>query len=153
MDTEVIENGFPKLRGGGYRLTSPEDGNYNCIAWALNCETLVFQYVPYPSKANYWPPGILRDDTLESWMEVFRLHGYEPCGSAALEAGIEKIAIYLGDDGVPTHVAKQTLDGKWSSKLGIREYDIEHESLGLLEGTDADEDGKVGQIMKNSSAQ
>lgn len=34
--TEEILKAFPGLRyDGGFRITSPEDADYNCIAWAF----------------------------------------------------------------------------------------------------------------------
>jgi hypothetical protein len=43
-----------------------------------------------------------------------------------------KIAIYVDAAGKPSHAAKQTGDGAWSSKIGDWE-DIEHKLLSSLE--------------------
>lgn len=56
----------------------------------------------------------------------------------------EKIAIYVDDSGDPSHAARQTSSGKWTSKIGELE-DIEHGSLSDLEG---EAYGTVAQIMK-----
>lgn len=147
MRDPELEQCFPKLQTGAYRITSPEDPKYNCVAFALGCVTLFFQRYSFPSKTYYWPPQVERDDTVESWMKVFALHGYMPCDNGELESGVEKIAIYVGTDGEPSHVAKQLPSGWWQSKLGS-DYDIEHETLDLLAGEDEDEYGTVQVFMK-----
>lgn len=49
-----------------------------------------------------------------------------------MEVGFEKIALYAkGNEFM--HVARQSPNGKWSSKLGRLE-DVEHDSLEVLEG-------------------
>ena len=72
------------------------------------------------------------EETLASFQVVFEGMGYLECESNALEAGYEKIAIFVDNDGVPTHAARQLQSGAWASKLGDWE-DIEHESLSTLE--------------------
>ena len=79
-------------------------------------------------------------------MQAYQTLGYTPCNSAVLEVGYEKIALYVRDDGIPVHAAKQLPTGKWSSKLGSIE-DIEHE----LEGLAGEQYGKVGQVLKRVS--
>lgn len=61
------------------------------------------------------------------------MNSYKVCKSGELEPGLEKIAIYVDDAGVPQHVARQLTDGAWISKLG-RAEDIRHDSLESLEG-------------------
>ena len=80
-------------------------------------------------------------------MMVFALHGYQPCDNGELAPATEKIAIYVGADGEPSHVAKQMASSWWQSKLGSG-HDIEHETLDLLEGNEEDEYGKVMVFMK-----
>ena len=58
---------------------------------------------------------------------------------------MQKIAIYLNSSNSPTHVARQLLDGRWTSKLGSYE-DIEHSRLAGLEGLDPAY-GAVGCFM------
>jgi hypothetical protein len=48
----------------------------------------------------------------------------------------EKIVLYgvrVGTDIVPTHAARQLVDGRWTSKLGNCE-DIEHDTIEMLNG-------------------
>ena len=67
------------------------------------------------------------------------------CSDSSLEAGYEKIAIYV-KDGIPTHAARQLGDGRWTSKLGKYE-DIEHDSLDALNGDGYGEYGRVALFM------
>lgn len=71
------------------------------------------------------------------------MNSYKVCESGSLESGIEKIAIYVDDSGIPQHVARQLQDGTWTSKLG-KEEDIQHNLLEALEG---DLYGKVTVFM------
>jgi hypothetical protein len=89
-----LEECFPKLRNSNYNRTSDADPKYNCVAYSLGCTKLNFQLVSFPSKIYFWPPGIPRDDTVESWMQVYIRHGYSVCETGDLEPGTEKIAIY-----------------------------------------------------------
>jgi hypothetical protein len=140
-----LENRFPKLRNGGYHVTSSKDPRYNCIAFAVGNLTRWWQWMPARTKGYYWP--IDWDNSLNSWMEVFRLHGYKPCENGDFEPGIEKIALYVDEDNVPTHVAKQDVDlGKWTSKLG-KGKDIAHDTLEVLAGFQIDEYGIIKQFM------
>ncbi|KYC37161.1 hypothetical protein WA1_46890 [Scytonema hofmannii PCC 7110] len=54
---------------------------------------------------------------------LYQTFGYTRCNSFELESGFQKIAIYTkpsGElDGVPTHVARQLPNGRWTSKLAV----------------------------------
>jgi len=145
MRDPELEADFPKLRNGGYRITSPHEVGYNCIAHALYDSRQFWQFMRGRTKGYFWP--LNWNNSLAAWMEVFRLHGFTPCESGELETETEKIAIYVRPSNSPTHVARQVESGKWTSKLG-KDYDIEHDSLDLLEGDEADEYGKVEVFMK-----
>jgi hypothetical protein len=58
---------------------------------------------------------------------------YQVCSDGGLEPGVEKVAIYVDDFGIPQHVARQLPDGTWTSKLGKGE-DIGHVSPESLAG-------------------
>lgn len=145
LPSTELEQCFPNL-AGKYKLTSPKDGTYNCVAWAVGDIKAFWDDVRILGrrvKGYYWPPGISAD-TLEGWKEVFKLHAYHECDSGAFDSDFEKIAIYVDADGAPSHVARQTGSGTWTSKLGVS-CDIEHETLDSLEG---EEYGTVGAIMQ-----
>jgi hypothetical protein len=85
-------------------------------------------------RGYYWPPGVAKDESLESWLKIFEIHGYRLCDSADLEPDYEKIAIYGNPESLqPEHVARQKKSGVWVSKLG-KGADIEHDTLAALSG-------------------
>ena len=129
--TKKLEILFPKLQHAHYRITSPPERRYNCIAWAAANPS--DWWWPEPEGPAHWPPGVARALTLAAFHQAFATLGYEPCDNAELEPGFEKIAMYARADGIPTHAARQLQAGPWTSKLGRME-DIEHE-LGDLTGT------------------
>lgn len=141
-----LEQSFPRLTAENYKLTSPKDEAYNCVAWAVGDTNNFWDDVSvkgYRIKGYYWPPGISAD-TLDGWKRVFEIHGYNQCDSDAFESEFEKIAIYVDAYSNPSHVARQTGTGEWTSKLG-KGYDIRHKTLDALEG---EEYGKVAIIMQ-----
>lgn len=146
MNPEELQRLFPKLKESQYSIKSPEDPRYNCVAFAIGDQS---QWWEHGARLCYWPPGVTRGDTLESWISVYELHGYVKAdySDTGLDFGVEKVAIYVDLDLTPTHVAKQLPNGKWKSKLG-RGNDIEHDELEALEGDQMDEYGIVAQIMK-----
>ena len=136
-----LENDCPGLCESPYTITSPRDPNYNCIAFAVGDVTHFWYDVKLAG--YYWPPGVASADTLEGWIQVFREHGYVETDDASLNLEYEKIAIYVGTDGCPEHVARQKASGMWTSKMG-KGVDLEH-SLDALEGVFY---GKVTKIMQ-----
>ena len=135
-----IEGTFPAPRSTMWAITSPEDIGYNCVAWAAG-ETAAWWW-PDAHEQYFWPPDVPRQVTLEAFVEAYRHMGYIRCGSAELEPGFDKIAVFIDATSRPTHAARQLPTGTWTSKLG-RSEDIEHE-LSALEGTQY---GSVAVIM------
>jgi hypothetical protein len=136
-----LEQTFPALAKGGYRITSPSDKHYNCIAWAIGDAEHWWWPVP-EGKEVFWPIGAARGETLAAFRDAFASLGYVACDNEEPELGFEKIALFANDQGVPLHAARQLPSGRWTSKLGELE-DIEH-ALHDLEGTAY---GSVVQIM------
>jgi hypothetical protein len=137
---EVLRQRYPGTATHHFKLTSPEDKHYNCVAFAAGDTRQWWSSDPFAG-LFYWPEGAPREYTVHAWTATFSLLGYTPCDSDALEVGREKIAIYADGD-YPTHVARQLPSGLWTSKLGKRE-DVEHE-LPALVGT---EYGRVAMIL------
>lgn len=137
-----LEESFPGLADGRYYITSPHDPTYNCVAWAVGDTNRFWDDVGM--KGYYWPPGAGTADTLDGWKKLFSIHGYQESRSSDFDRKFEKIAIFIGFDGCPSHVARQTETGAWTSKLG-KSFDIEHWTLEALEG---EEYGKIGVIMQ-----
>jgi hypothetical protein len=135
-----LEEDCPGLRESSYKITSPKDPKYNCIAFAAGDTSQWWEDVRI--RGYYWPAGAQPADTLQGWMRIFEIHGYVETEDRTLEIDYEKIAIYASADG-PEHVARQKASGVWTSKAG-RGVDMEH-TLDSLEG---DLYGKVVKVMK-----
>jgi hypothetical protein len=122
---------FPNLHRDEYEVTSEETSDYNCIAHAAGKDDNWWWPDDPPA---YWPDGHDKAETLEAFIKLYAaigfVHGENQ--SYELEAGIEKIALYVDGDGVPTHAARQLADGTWTSKLGEWE-DIQHKTLKAME--------------------
>jgi hypothetical protein len=139
-----LERFFPRLRGSAYRVTSPRDRRYNCIAWAAGDTQRCWWPGAPPDDDGYcWPPGVSEEETVAAFLAAFATLGYVPAMGEELEPGWEKVALFADALGVPTHAARQLADGHWTSKLGRLE-DIEH-NLRDLEGEDY---GRVVQVLK-----
>lgn len=135
-----LERFFPKLAEAPYRVTSPPDENYNCVAWAAG--SIETWWEPDPTGLYHWPPGVARELSIDAYIQAFRSLGYEPCSDMKLESGFEKVAIYA-KGARPAHAARQLENGRWTSKLGEFE-DIEH----ALEGLVGDQYGDVVRILR-----
>src|SRR5947209_10788962 len=96
----VNESLFPDLARTGYRITSPADAVYNCVAWAVG-RTSAWWW-PDPAGFDFWPVTLPREETVNAFVELFRLLGYIPCAEEGLEVGWEKVALYALK-GEPTH--------------------------------------------------
>ena len=109
---------FPRLADVQWRVKSPFDRTYKCIAWAA-CRT---DHIWWPHeddplpKGIYWPPGIPRNRKVETFVQAFERLGYRPCGKdSSFEFGYQKVAIYAWNPDFVTHMARQhflgNLDG------------------------------------------
>ena len=137
--TPLLEELFPALRN--FSVTSPQEGRYNCIAWAVGTNDLWW----WPDYDNYLPPEVPINNGAAALMGAFGSLVYEPCSDGGLEDGFEKVAIYESSSGVQ-HMARQLRTGRWTSKIGQLE-DIEHGSPTELEGSDY---GTVVQYMRRA---
>lgn len=127
---DVLLARFPKLANTHFEITSPASDSYNCLAWAAGDSAR--WWWPDALETSYWPPGVLRQATVECFVDAYRTLGYEVCATTLLDTNVEKLAIYA-KGGRPTHIARQLRSGDWTSKLGAS-VDIRHELPGL-EGT------------------
>ena len=134
---------FPQLESSPYEITSPEDAQYNCVAWAAGPAEVRRRWWPAPSPFYFWPVEP-REETVAGFIRAFGELGYTVCDAADFEPGVEKLAIYADETGTPTHMARQLPSGHWTSKLGELE-DIEHLTLGQLGGSDY---GRVVQFLE-----
>lgn len=114
-----IDDTFPGSVGN-HAITSKPDTEYNCIAYAAGDQTEWWTHQP----GYKWPAR--RTPLIEGLVAVFESLGFERCESSALEPGYEKVVLYA-KGGLWKHAARQTPQGKWSSKLGPEE-DIRHDT-------------------------
>ena len=141
-----LELRYPNLRSSVYLLTSPKTPNYNCVAWAAGETNRPWCPIPYDTAPYYWPLGEQDDESLEVFIECFKSLGYEICDDENFEEGFEKVAIYIDEEGLHSHMARQLVDKQqWTSKCGDLE-DISHPHLAALEGNPGY--GKVSCILK-----
>ncbi len=91
-----------------------------------------------PSPVNfpltYWP--VAREGyAIEKYELMLASQGYVKCNDGTHVEGKTKVVLYVGDGGVFTHIARQTLSPKpgWSSKCG-KVSDVWHASPETLEG-------------------
>jgi hypothetical protein len=135
-----LERFFPNLQPSEYSVESEPTDSYNCIAWAVGVTDR--WWWPVEEEDSYWP---LEPEaaSLEAFTRAFATRGYEPCPDDLLEGAFEKVAIYAGPSGIPTHMARQLRSGVWTSKCGGLE-DITH----TLEGLEGEVYGRVTQILR-----
>jgi hypothetical protein len=144
--TPDLKSLFPQLNSNNYRITSPVDGGYNCIAYAANDTTRWWWPTEKPVGGIYWPPTAPREETLEAFISAFEELGYSPCPDGTLESKVEKIVLYVKRDGTPTHAARQLSSGEWASKLG-ENVDIEHSDPEAVGGDEKRGYGRVAIYM------
>jgi len=156
----ALTGAFPNLKNATWRIKSPSDDTYQCIAWAA-CRT-DRKWWPVDHPEFYWPPKspvivapplpLLWFTPVDYMIQGFRTLGYQPCDSHEFEFGYQKVAIYENETGA-THMARQHFLGRgWLSKLGNAE-DIFHGKLTDIEGSTvamAFQYGEVAQILKRS---
>ncbi len=143
MRDKEIELLFPNLAAGNYFITSPKTTAYNCIAWAA--EDQERWWWPDSLGIYYWPKSAPRSETLDAFITAYKTLGYQVCYNGGFEHGFKKIAIYVGENGKPSHAARLLSPTQWTSKLG-RLYDIAHE-IGGVSGTSY---GQIAVFMKKS---
>ncbi|HOB70603.1 MAG TPA: hypothetical protein PLD55_06520 [bacterium] len=129
MKQEELSFLFPNSQKEPFTETSPATNSYNCIAWAANDNSKWY----WPENHCYWPEGVEKKETIDSFIKMFSTFGYEICSDGLCEEGIEKIVIFSDENGKPTHAARQIDENFWTSKLG-REIDVSHTLNAMCNG-------------------
>ena len=139
---EAIIQAFPGLATDkDFSITSPEDTNYNCLAWACNYNNRWMQPPISGTELDaivYWPSSAKKGRDISCLIEAFRAHGFEVCETWQHEVGFQKIALYINPvTNEWTHASRELMQGgdcgKWTSKLGSWN-DIRHGSPFSIEG-------------------
>ena len=137
MDSRTAEilKAFPGLRyDGGFSITSPEDADYNCIAWAFGRKDCWMWPDEERDGVDVWPQGCEGDASIRTFIDAYRKQGYDVCDDDSYVTGTEKIALYAYPDSEEcTHAARQLTNGMWTSKLGPS-FDISHGSPYTIQG-------------------
>ena len=128
-DREIIERIFPKLHGTDWKIKSPKDPRYNCVAWAVHNEINKGYPIRWwePDKMNlyYWPLGLLRGDySIKAYQAMFESLGYKECSREDFGTKYDNIAVFT-DQGRFRHVCRQRKSSVWTSKMGPKQ-DIDH---------------------------
>src|SRR5947208_11543637 len=80
---------FPRLTTSNYRVTSPANGDYNCIAWSAGDTEHWWQpnvFWPIQAPPNEYGIAVLQ--------QLFTALGYEDCSrDVQSEPGFEKVAL------------------------------------------------------------
>lgn len=145
MGNTLVEEAVPELIGWDYEVTSEQNFEYNCIAWAASDNTQ--WWWPTDNGCAYWPPGVPIELTVAAFVRAYESIGYRRCASDEFEAGYEKIALFADAAGEPTHACRQLDSVWWTSKLGSW-HDIRH-PLYALKGSQY---GDVAVVMKRPAA-
>lgn len=134
---------------------SPEDSNYNCIAWAYQLMADRWMWPPVDEEGNdfqpldgypWWPEGAKIGLDIECLVDVFEKRGFTICENWEHEERYVKVALYYDPNtGRMTHAARECRTKRaWMSKLG-QGNDIYHKNPYTIEGNVY---GKVYCIMK-----
>ncbi len=147
MPTLPASPKFPNFKSDNHSITSPITGDYNCIGWAAGEDDRFWWPVHNP--LAYWPLEVPDEVTVKAFIEAFATKGYVPCKDGKLEAGYEKVVLYVDKKQVPTHMARQLENGEWTSKLGSS-FDITHKTPVIVNGS---EYGTVFRFLRREKAQ
>ncbi|MDF1811210.1 MAG: hypothetical protein P1V20_03320 [Verrucomicrobiales bacterium] len=63
-----LEDDFPRLKGGHFKITSPQDIDYNCMAWAMEDNSRWWE----PGDAGYWPVDIEKEFSASCYTGAFK---------------------------------------------------------------------------------
>lgn len=150
-----LESAFPRLHNISWKVKSPFDRTYKCIAWtACRTDNIWWPYGEDPAPPGvYWPPGVPHNLRVDTFVQAFERLGYRRCDDPSFEFGYQKVAIYAWDLETTTHMARQHFFGNgWLSKPGILE-DILHPTLESIASDlpyGGDDYGRVFQVLKRS---
>jgi len=126
---------FPAVAKFPIARTSDKTGDYNCFAYVAGIDSI--NWCPHFIKCDdvYWPaPECVDENHIDSYLIGYERIGFEWCADGSLEAGWEKIALYVDEKNIPQHAAVQREDGTWQSKLGS-DIDVSH-ALESLESSE-----------------
>ena len=89
--SEHLQTLFPGLRTSLFRVTSPADAKYNCIAWAAN-DPSKWWWPAGKAPDVVWPGSAARAVTLDAFTAAFLTLGYGVSADEALEAVLKHVS-------------------------------------------------------------
>lgn len=120
---EEIKTKWPNMAEGvNFKFTSEQTWDYNCVAYVLGIKD---DWIDFYYTAD---GSVSMDLGINSYIDLFKNHGFSICKNDSLQKGFEKIAIFEDSNKWFSHVSLQLSDGKWTSKMGEYE-DIKHTDL------------------------
>ena len=85
-----ISRELPNLKGTRFRITSPQDRDYNCIAWAAEDTSRAW----WPGELH-WPAGVPEKDSIEAFVSAFETLGYSEINNVGPpEEGVARVALF-----------------------------------------------------------
>ena len=92
---------FPGLQyDSHFEVTSPEDSNYNCIAWAYQIKNRwMWPPAGVPTgvldAVTYWPDDETQEADVREFIKAFEQKGYKVCDNADLGECEPEVAVKL----------------------------------------------------------
>lgn len=149
---DLLKKWFPHLnrKSALFRVTSPRDESYNCIAWAMGLNDRWVD--PDEASGHWWP---LKFNDINTQMETqgliraFEKMGFRICGDDKKEKYFDKVALYYNPaKNAWTHAARVISPDEYHSKAG-KAWDFHHGPGDALENKySQDSYGLVYAIMK-----
>lgn len=84
---------FPDLNKGSWEKASDADAKYNCIAFAAGRTDVFWWPDNYPDpESDYWPHGLLREETIAAFVQLFESLRFQCCvdGNLAVGTNVER---------------------------------------------------------------
>ena len=139
MDLDTKQNreqliaAFPNLRDdANFRVNSPYNGIYNCIAFAMGF-TDRWVDINTSCPGHWWPPIAEKTMDKNALIKAFEYLGFELCKNADIENDYDKVVLFSLNDQW-THAARIVSDGIEHSKFG-QCWNAYHSGNGIFEGT------------------
>ena len=92
---------FPNLNPFTSNVIAPASIRYNCIAYTIGCRYFHIWPTsnrPYdqsiPSRPVFWPTELPNSESLNNFLKMYELFGYERCDDDRYSDKYRKIAIY-----------------------------------------------------------
>ena len=111
--SELLRAAFPGLQTTPFRITSPADPLYNCIAWAAGSD-IDWWWPLEDARKTRWPEIVPRELTVAAFVSAFLTLGYTTCPddagatrrllnflcpeSGVWEVGLRRFFVRLPDD-------------------------------------------------------